>query len=180
LAAPRGAGQTYDAVSDTPVAIAFEAAKSGLERQEQALDNLRSRAATLLAAASIATSFLGAQALNDPRGLKGLEDAEWVAVAGFVLLAVMAILVLLPWRGWVFGMNAMKLVRDYIDTNPPATLEGMQRDLALHLQAHYKTNKRRLECLYWAFRFGCVFLTVEVVAWRARNDPRPQRPGPPV
>jgi hypothetical protein len=84
---------------------------------------------------------------------------------GFVALAVVAILILLPWRGWVFGMNAMKLVRDYIDTEPAATLERMQRDLALHLQTHFKNNKRRMEWLYWAFRLGCLFLTVEVVAW---------------
>jgi hypothetical protein len=83
-------------VSDSPVGIAFDAAKSGLERQGQALDNLRSRAATLLAAAAIVTSFLGAQALEDPRGQRGIEDWEWAAVVAFVLLAGSVIFVLLP------------------------------------------------------------------------------------
>jgi hypothetical protein len=155
----------YDVMADTPVGIAFEAAKSGLERQDQALDNLRSRAATLLAAAAIVTSFLGAQALRDPRGLKGVENWEWVAIGAFVALAAAVILILLPWRNWVFGMNAAILIRDYVDPDPPRTLEWTQRNLALHLRKHFKRNKRRIDRLYWAFRFGCLFLTLEVVAW---------------
>jgi hypothetical protein len=153
-------------VSDSPVGIAFDAAKSGLERQGQALDNLRSRAATLLAAAAIVTSFLGAQALEDPRGQRGIEDWEWAAVVAFVLLAGSVIFVLLPRKKkWVFGMNATKLIREYVEAEPPAELDEMQRDLALHLQKHFQKNGDRMERLYWAFRLGCVFLTVEVVAW---------------
>jgi hypothetical protein len=66
------------------------------------LEDLRTRAATVLSAASIATAFLGAQALKRPknRAELWLDGWEWVAAGSFVVLALTVIVILWP-RRWL-------------------------------------------------------------------------------
>jgi hypothetical protein len=75
--------------------IAYREAVRAIEHQDAALDDLRSRAGTLLAAAAIVTSFLGGVALDnaDPTCL------SWFAVAFFVGVTISTGRVLLPVRG---------------------------------------------------------------------------------
>lgn len=159
-------------MSESPTSLAYDAATHALARQSDSLDALRTRASTLIAAAAIATSFLGAQALREPgmRGKRaaetaGVEGWEWVGLGGFLALAVAVIVVLLPWPNWVFTFSAKEIIRDYAEGVSPATLEQTRRDLALHADRHHRNNQTKLNRLYWAFRIGCGFLTVEVVAW---------------
>jgi hypothetical protein len=79
--------------------LAFEEGVRGLTRQEAQLDGMRSRAGILLSAAAIATSFLGGRALSD----HGPEVWTWLAIAGFVGLAVGAPVILWPRRDWAFS-----------------------------------------------------------------------------
>jgi len=44
--------------------LAFDLSMQALSRQEHSLEDLRTRAGTLLAASSVVSSFLGATALN--------------------------------------------------------------------------------------------------------------------
>jgi hypothetical protein len=52
-------------MADTPEALVYEQALRGIDEQRKRVDDLRGRASTLLAAAAIVTSFLGAEALRD-------------------------------------------------------------------------------------------------------------------
>jgi hypothetical protein len=79
--------------------LAFEEGVRGLTRQEAQLDGMRSRAGILLSAAAIATSFLGGRALSD----HGPEVWTWLAIAGFMGLAVGARVILWPRRDWAFS-----------------------------------------------------------------------------
>jgi hypothetical protein len=67
--------------------LAFEAALRGLEKQERLLEELRARTGVLLAASSLAASFLGQQAFQDPESA-GLAV---VALAAFVVSIVASV-----------------------------------------------------------------------------------------
>jgi hypothetical protein len=60
-----------DAVAGEFEKLAYEAALRGLDKQEGLLEELRTRTGVLLAASSLAASFLGQQAFQNPnpRGL---------------------------------------------------------------------------------------------------------------
>jgi hypothetical protein len=160
-------------MTDERYELAYDVAAASVSGQRDRLENLRARAGLLLAAAAVVTSFLGGQALDDtkagPAGQvikdRSIETPEAVAIAAFIGLALCAVAVLLPWRGWLFGMNARQIIRDYIEADKPATIEETQRDLALHLERHYNKNKRKLTNLYWAFRVAAALLAVEAVGW---------------
>jgi hypothetical protein len=160
-------------VARTTYEIAYEAATRALADQRERLNDLRSRAATLLSVAAIATSFLGARALDDERfvgggevvGDRSLQVWELAGILSFIALAALTIAVLLPWGGWTFRLGARNLIRDYADGPDAATPDEMQRDLALHLDSHYERNESKMEKLFWASRIGALLLAVEVVAW---------------
>jgi hypothetical protein len=153
--------------------IAYEAATKAVADQRTRLNDVRSRAATLLSAAAIVTSFIGARALDDQRVLsngevvsdRALQGWEIAGIASFVALAALTVAVLMPWHGWTFRLGARNLIRDYTEGPNPATADEMQRDLALHLDNHYERNEARMERLFWAFRIAAVLLAFEVVAW---------------
>jgi hypothetical protein len=148
-------------MADSTQALAFQEALRGVTQQQAVLESIRGRAATLLAIASVSTSFLGGVALNKerPRGL------AWIPVLLFILVGVLAILILLPRRGWIFRLGARELIRDYVEADPPAALPEMHRDLALHLERHYQSNERRLRTLFWLFQAASALLVGEVVVW---------------
>jgi hypothetical protein len=64
--------------------LAFEEVLRSIGRQDQVLDNLRTRAGVLLSATAIVTSFFGSQVLRQGR----LSPSAWIAICLFILLAV--------------------------------------------------------------------------------------------
>jgi hypothetical protein len=74
--------------------LAYEAAQRALDKQERLLEELRSRTGLLLAAASLAASFLGREAFAvDPK--RGLA---LLAVLSFLLAVGASVYILLPKR----------------------------------------------------------------------------------
>jgi hypothetical protein len=144
-------------IAETGYKIAFDASKEALKRQDASLDNLRTRAATLLSAASVATAFLGAEALKRPRARKEpwLEGWEWVAASSFVLLTIAVIVILWPRRGWMFSLGAGRLIGGYIEGDRGYTVPQIQKNLALHLENHFDANQRKIDTLYIWFQVGC-------------------------
>ena len=155
------------AIAETGYEIAFEASKDALKRQETSLDDVRTRAATILSGASIATAFLGAQALKRPRERPDLwlDGWEWCAVGCFVLLAVVISAILWPRKGWVWSLGAQRLIGGYVEGTDKYTVPQIQRDLALHLERHFNTNQRKIGVLLFLFRLACLLLALQVVAW---------------
>jgi hypothetical protein len=90
----------------TPLSIAFDFAKSGVEGARARLDNIRSRAGTLISAASIVTSFLGAAAIKRSKPEPGInviardlvQPAHWLAIAAFIGVVIACMWVLWPRR----------------------------------------------------------------------------------
>ena len=81
--------------------LAYETALRALDKQERLIDELRSRTGLLLAAASLAASFLGREAFaGDPK--RGLAI---LALGAFLLAVGASVYVLLPKTGkFIFAM----------------------------------------------------------------------------
>ena len=140
--------------------LAFEEAARALDAQERAVNELRSRAGVLIAAAAITTSFFGS------RGVTGdhLSGWVWAAVGTFIVVGGCVLLVLWPRSDWSFSASAADIIAEYIEPDPVA-LPDVYRDLALHRAAAYDRNARQLGRLFTVFRVGLVVLVVEVAAW---------------
>jgi len=131
-------------------------------QQAAALDNLRSRAGTLLAVVSLSTSFLGGIVLQD-------KDPEgwltWAAIGTFLCAVALMLVLLIPTRHWVFSMSAKVIVEQYAEGEYPRDVSTAHRYLALYLQDHFDRNGKRLNRLYWLFIVASVLLGGEVLLW---------------
>jgi hypothetical protein len=137
----------------------YEEARGWLERQEKALDELRTRTGVLIAAGAVVVSFLGEAAGKD-----GYGPSAIVGIVAFVIASGLWIAVLVPVPGWTFGNDVKSLFKDYIEADDPASMVETYRDLALHHAGHIDANAKRLDVLYWAFRIGAALLVVQVVS----------------
>lgn len=142
--------------------LAFREGVRELEHQERSLDELRSRTGTLLAVSGLVTSFLGAAALPDA---KPWTCALIIAVLAFVATIAFCLIVLWPFTNWRFVNGPAKVIGDYVEGEPPATMAETYRDLALHAGTNAGHNGRRLRWLFWAFEAAAVGLIVQVLAW---------------
>ncbi len=142
--------------------LAYEEAKRGLDDQEQAVVELRSRAGTLIAAAAITTSFFGSQALHHH-----VHPMAWVAIGCFIALSAAVLVILWPHRDWEFTLSPQRLISTYLEPEDgePLPLPVIHRDLALHMGRSASQNRRQLRWLMVAFRIGALLLVAEVVAW---------------
>ena len=79
---------------DSVAEAAYDLALRAIEQQERRLNELRSRTGTLIAAASVAASFLGGQAAKAEK----LDAPGGLAVVGYLVCVASALYVLLPHR----------------------------------------------------------------------------------
>jgi hypothetical protein len=112
-----------------------------------------------LSAAAITTSFLGAQALD-----KGSSAFVWLAMVAFVGVAMASIGVLWP-RHWQLTTNPRDVIRAYAESEKPAPVAVVHRDLALHRHSSVVKNDKALAQLIVLFQVASVLLTLEVVLW---------------
>lgn len=144
-------------------ALAYEEARRALEDQEGTVTELRARAGTLIAGAAIATSFFGGQTLTGPR----IVASGWIAIACFVLLGFVVLIVLWPRHDWEFSLAPDRFIATYLEpaNGDPLDIHLIQRDLALHMGRSAELNRRQLRILMIAFRLGALLLVAEVLAW---------------
>ena len=131
--------------------LAYEAALRGLDKQEGLLEELRTRTGVLLAASSLAASFLGQQAFQNPSP-RGLAITALVAFVGSIAASVF---ILLPKKNLIFaeagaglyeGLYAFRDDMPEVYRRPrlrPRPLLGFQRqeDQVANSRLH-----RRCEC----------------------------------
>ena len=144
--------------------LAYSEAVRRLQGQETSVDELRTRAGTIVAAATIVTSFLGARFVDSGATPSVLV---WIALGAFVLCVALALTCLIPLAGWRWYFGTRNLIRDYIEGSETLSLAEAQRDLALHLEDNYDHNARKLGRLYWVFVGSELALFIEVIAWLA-------------
>ena len=142
--------------------LAYDEAKQAVAQQVGALDNLRTRAGTLLAVASLSTSFLGGIVLQDkaPEGW-----LSWAAIGAFLGAVAITLVLLVPRPRWLFSTSTKVIIEQYAEGEHPRDLATAHRHLALHLEGHEDRNARRLNRLYGLFIAASVLLGGEVLLW---------------
>jgi hypothetical protein len=146
---------------DPRLAFVYQEALRGLLQQQAAVESLHNRAATLVFAASFASSLLGGRALAD--GLGGFW--EWTGVVLLLAIGVLTVFLLWPYYNLSFRFDAGELLEDYVDTPTPQTMSGMHRALALRIKDDWHNNGKIVRRLREAFQLALVLLVVEILVW---------------
>lgn len=115
--------------------LAHDAALRGLDKQEGLLEELRSRIGVLLAASSIAASFLGQEAFQDPDP-KGLAI---VALGAFIVSIGAGVFILLPKKNLIFAERGAGLYEGLYAIRED--LPEVYRRLAYQLDRFWKVER---------------------------------------
>jgi hypothetical protein len=144
--------------------IAYEQASTALRNQANVLESSQTRAATIISAAAIATSFLGGRALERGTSWPGWT---WVAIGCFAGLIPACGVVLWPRFGWRFDVIGEQVIDDSIETTqqPPLSPAMLRRDLAIYMSRSHESNRQRLRLLVWSLQVAVVLLSLEIGAW---------------
>lgn len=138
--------------------LALDLSRHALAQQEEGLSELRNRTGTLLAASSVATSFLGARSLDD-----GLAVLGWLALVTFLVSTFAAAYVLAPKPNLVFAMRGTVLFEEEVED--PAGFPETTRRLAYWIESYREANSVVLDRLFAGFRLATVALVTSVTLW---------------
>jgi hypothetical protein len=140
--------------------VAYDEAVRTLSEQQQAIDSLHARAGLLFSAASVTTSFLGAEALR----AGDFNFASWLAIFCFAAVAIASLAVLWPRDRYVMA-TPRDVIDTYVESAEPAPIENLHRDLSLHMHDSYLENNEGLRKLVVFLQVASVSLAFEVVLW---------------
>jgi hypothetical protein len=143
-------------MSDELARVAFESSLRRLDKQEDSLSEIRSRTGLLLAASSLAASFLGRPAF----------DADPVAVAILALVAFGAsigasLYVLLPKKQFFFSLVGSRVYEELYELRDD--IGEVHRRLAYDLDRFWEGNDLSLQRIFLAFRVATAALALEVL-----------------
>ena len=138
--------------------LSFELTANALAEQERALSGLRARAGTVLAAASIAGSFLGAKTGHGSLGAWGV-----LAMISFALCVGSAIWVLLP-HALVFAFRGEALLAES-DHRGVQDVTEAYRSAGIWIEPHLQANRDKIAWLSNWLAVSCALLAVEVILW---------------
>ena len=143
-------------MSESIERLSFELTMSALSEQERSLSSLRSGAATVLGAASIACSFLAAR-----NGSRSLGFWAVLATAAFVSCSACTIWVLVP-RRIGLSFSGGRLLADAGDSRSIDMPEAY-RAASNWIGPQLELNRRVMDRLGDWLTLGCVLLAVEIV-----------------
>lgn len=138
--------------------LSFELTTSALAEQERALSGMRLCAGTVLGAASVSGSFLGARAVREALGVWAI-----IATISFALCVVCGIWVLLP-RELALAFGGDELLADG-DLRGAGDVVQAYRAAGRWIEPRLQMNRRTLSHLADALTAGCVLLAIEVITW---------------
>lgn len=145
-------------VADVPTLV-YELALRSLDQQERELSELRSRTNTVIAAAALIASFLGAAAIREHAGLSALA---LLALAVLVITGALSLYVLWP-RELGFAFDARATYGELyplVDNAAEAQLR-----VAYSARDRYRLNKRSIDQLELAFQGAVIMLGIQTVLW---------------
>lgn len=143
-------------VAESIEQLSFELTVDALAEQERAVAGLRARAGTVLAAASIAGSFLGAETRHGSLGAFSL-----LALVAFVLCMGTSVSVLLPHR-LVFVAHGTRLLGE---EELLSDVTQAYRAAGKWIEPQLRTNTHEIARLSDCLAASCVLLAVELVLW---------------
>ena len=127
--------------------LSYELSLRTLTQQESSLNELRARTGTLIAAASIVTSFLGGAAITR----RGFDAWSVIALILFVASIALATWVLLPKGKLVFSVHGSALFEDEIKDDIFEIGETHRR-LAYWLDGYHAANEPKIHRLFVYYR----------------------------
>ena len=130
--------------------LAYEAALRGLDKQEGLLDELRTRANTLLAVSSLAVSVLGREALGSADS-KALTIA---ALAALVVSVAASVFVLLPKKQLVFAEAGVSVYEKLFEER--YDMPEVYRQLAYELGHFWVSNDSQITWLSRAYTLAAI------------------------
>jgi hypothetical protein len=151
---------TTPAADDVRASFVYQEALRGLLQQQAAVESLHGRAATLIFAASFASSLLGSRALAD-----GAGGWDWIALGLLVAIGGLAVFLLWPYYDLTFRFDPEDLIARYVDVAVPVPIATMHRELALQIKADWQRNGRIVRRLREALQVALILLLLEIVAW---------------
>jgi hypothetical protein len=144
----------------TRASFIYQEALRGLLQQQAAVESLHARAATLIFAASFASSLLGARALED-----GVGAWDWVGLGLLVAIGTLAVFLLWPYYNLAFRFDPEELIARYVDVAEPPSMAAIHTELALRIKADWRQNGRIIRRLREALQVALILLIAEIVAW---------------
>jgi hypothetical protein len=141
----------------------FNEAIRHLQTQDDEFNLLCARASYLLAASTIATSFLGASALSQNH----LSALTWGAIAAFAIsLALCTWLVASPVRRWGVGFDPKLAYERYLlEVRPMLTRNELFVEIVYQSEQTYAGNEKRLQSRRLALLLGAMAMAVEIILW---------------
>lgn len=139
--------------------LIYDESVRALDMQSKSLDELRSRTGVVIAAVSVGSAFLGAEALKRHHATYGLN---WAAFAVFGTVIVTCLFILWP-RGWQFAYDATDLDEAYVVEREDPTQAC--RSMARGHTDHRIADRTRLKRRFIAFQLACVGLTADIALW---------------
>lgn len=140
--------------------LSYEAAVRSLDLQERAIEQLRARTATLLAASALTASFLGAQAIRHAKALGVMDALALLSLVGSIGLCVC---VLIPRRGCVFSMSGAEMYeRAFAVAHDD---EEVRHRLIYWLEEYWTDNQVRIDALDRCYLAAAATLLLQLVFW---------------
>jgi hypothetical protein len=141
--------------------LAYEAALRSLDKQEGLLEELRSRTGVLLAASSLAASFLGQQAFQHPHP-GGLVATALVA---FVVSIGACVFILLPKKDLIFSERGAGLYEGLYAVREE--MAEVYRRLAYDLDRFWDCNNETIVKLTRSYKVAATALVTEILSLAA-------------
>ena len=138
--------------------LALEEARRGFDQLAAEVSDVRNRAVSLLGMGGLAASFLGGLTLRDEEAVTGWA---WLAIAAFVVLAVICAMVF--WRRRVHVSQHPTVLVQWTEHHG-ASRDEMERDLALWLGKKYDDNRVSVDRLGRLLGAATVAFLIEIVA----------------
>ena len=137
--------------------LAYEAALRGLDKQESLLDEMRTRANTLLAVSSLAVSVLGQEAFRSANS----KALTVVALAAFAVSVAASVFVLLPKKQLVFAEAGVRVYEDLYQWRD--SMPRVYRQLAYDLARFWATNDSQITLLSRAYTLAVAASVLELL-----------------
>lgn len=145
-------------MADSIEQFSYELTAGALAEQERVVAALRARSGTILAAASIAGSFLGTKARQG-----SLDGWAIAALIMFVLCLSSSVWVLLPHQ-FVFAVRGETLLAE-TDHLGVQDVAQAYRAAGIWMEPHLDRNRMKLSKLSGWFTASCVLLAAQIVLW---------------
>ena len=139
--------------------LSYALSLRSLDQQEKALEELRNRTGTLLAATSLVASFLGARAIDQA----GVGRWGLVPLLSFIVSVVSSVYVLAPKGNIEFALRGSEVWEHFVSAGDD--LPEAQRTLAYWIDQVHIHNQRVVDRLIVFFAGACFALVIEALFW---------------